>query len=232
MNKIKQKPIGIIGGMGPDASARLYQLMIKLARLEYTIKTNEDYPEIVLQSIPVPEFISDTNMARRAYLMIEDRVNKLINQNLGCVGISCNTAHMFMDKLRKKSKAKFVSILEEVLEQCIQRGYKRVGLLATPATHKLKLYEKEFEESGIKLVVPKKKEIKMLGEIAEKIVVGEINTAEKKLKKIADGLKSKGSEAIILGCTELPLAFPKNYQLPVLDSVEILARSLLKRYYQ
>ncbi|MFH2062204.1 MAG: aspartate/glutamate racemase family protein, partial [Candidatus Beckwithbacteria bacterium] len=91
---------------------------------------------------------------------------------------------------------------------------------------------KEFDGSGVELVIPKKKEIQVLGRIVEKIVLGRVNSAGKKLKIIADNFKKKKVEAIILGCTELPLVFPKNYSLPVLDSVEILARSLLKRYYK
>jgi len=228
---IKNKPIGILGGMGPDASARLYQIMIDMARVEYVVKTNEDYPEIVLQSIPVPEFISDTNEVKKAYLMIKDRANKLINQDLCCMGITCNTAHIFIDKLRKITKINFVSILEEVLAEVKKRGYNRIGLLASPATYDLELYQKEFSGSGIELVLPKKKDIQLLGKIVERIVIGRVNSAERKLKRIADNLKEKKVEAIVLGCTELPIAFPKNYQLPVLDSIEILARSLLKRYY-
>jgi aspartate racemase len=228
----KQKPIGIIGGMGPDASARLYQTMIEMARDEYEVKGNIDYPEIVLQSIPVPEFIANTKEANQAYLMIEDRVKKLMNQDLCCMGVACNTAHMFFNDLKNKIKINFVSIIEEVLIEAKKRGYSRVGLLASPATYKLDLYQEEFKESGITLVNPTSEEIKRLGRITEKIVIGKTNSSRKKLAIMADSLKKKGVEAIILGCTELPLVFPNNYSLPVLDSVEILARSLLKRYYQ
>ena len=218
--------------MGPDASARLYQTMIEMARDEYEVKGNIDYPEIVLQSIPVPEFIANTKEANQAYLMIEDRVKKLMNQDLCCMGVACNTAHMFFNDLKNKIKINFVSIIEEVLIEAKKRGYSRVGLLASPATYKLDLYQEEFKESGITLVNPTSEEIKRLGRITEKIVIGKTNSSRKKLAIMADSLKKKGVEAIILGCTELPLVFPNNYSLPVLDSVEILARSLLKRYYQ
>ncbi|MBU1085004.1 MAG: aspartate/glutamate racemase family protein, partial [Candidatus Beckwithbacteria bacterium] len=187
MNKRnRNRPIGIIGGMGPDASARLYSQMIEMARNEFGVKTNVDYPEIMLQSIPIPEFISDFNQSNKAYLMIKDRINKLAKQDLSCLGIACNTAHMFLDKLKKEARVKYVSILEEVLIEVKERGYDRVGLLASPATYYLDLYQKEFDGSGVELVIPKKKEIQVLGRIVEKIVLGRVNSAGKKLKIIAD----------------------------------------------
>ncbi|MDO8486733.1 MAG: aspartate/glutamate racemase family protein [Candidatus Curtissbacteria bacterium] len=53
-----------------------------------------------------------------------------------------------------------------------------------------------------------------------------------RLANVADNLVKKGAEGIILGCTELPLVFPKDFQLPVFDSIEILSRGLLARYYE
>ena len=228
----KQQPIGIIGGMGPDASARLYQIMIDMARSEFGVKTNTDYPEIVLQSIPVPEFIAETKEADKAYAMVINRINQLANQELKCVGIACNTAQVFLDRLKKETGVRFISILKGVLKEVELRKYKQVGLLASPATYQLRLYQKQFEGSGIEIIIPSQKEVVKLGKIVEKIVVGQVKDADKELVKIADNLIEKGAEAVILGCTELPLVFPKRYQAPVLDSVEILARSLLKRYYQ
>jgi aspartate/glutamate racemase len=66
MKSSKNQPIGILGGMGPDASARLYQLMIDMARQKYGVKRNEEYPEIVLQSIPVPDlYLIPSGLRRR-----------------------------------------------------------------------------------------------------------------------------------------------------------------------
>lgn len=64
------------------------------------------------------------------------------------------------------------------------------------------------------------------------MIAGEAGRKDKlKLIEIANSLKEKGAEGIILGCTELPLIFPKRFDIPVFDSLEILARALLKRHY-
>ena len=125
--------------------------------------------------------------------------------------------------LEQEARVPFVSIVEVVTMEVEKRGYRKVGLLASPATIYAGVYPN--------VMVPDHEQIENLGRIISGIVAGEFKQAKKKLLTIADGLKKRGCEALILGCTELPLVFPKNYSLPVVDSVEILARALLKRYY-
>ena len=73
----------------------------------------------------------------------------------------------------------------------------------------------------------------VLESIIRKVIAGEVKKQDKlKLIEIATSLKQRGAEAIILGCTELPLIFPKRFDIPVFDSLEILARTLLKKHYQ
>lgn len=68
--------------------------------------------------------------------------------------------------------------------------------------------------------------------IIRKVIAGKVQKSDKlKLVEIANSLKEKGAEGIILGCTELPLIFPKRFDIPVFDSLEILARALLQKHY-
>lgn len=226
------EPIGILGGMGPDASARLYAQIIELSRTEFGARANDDYPEIVLQSIPVPDFITDTRRAEEAVFMLKDRVRRMAGLPLSCLALACNTAHTTLVDLATVTSVPFVSIPREVAKEIGKNGYKRVGLLATPTTVYSGVYQVELQEMGVELVLPEHGQIEQLGKIVGEIIGGDFKPPKKQLLTIADGLKKKKVEAIILGCTELPLVFPKNYSLPVLDSVEILARALLKRYYK
>lgn len=226
------KPIGIIGGMGPDASVRLYGQMIGMARDEFKAKENHEYPEIVLQSVPVPEFFSNTKRMEEALTMLKDRVEKISEQPLSCIGVACNTAHVVLADLEEVTETPFVSIPEEVAREAEKKGFKKVGLLASPTTILSGVYRIEFLNKNIEIELPDNGDIEAIGEIIGEVVAGEFKHAEVKLLMIADLLKEKKVEAIVLGCTELPLVFPKDYSLPILDSVDILARSLLTRYYQ
>lgn len=72
-----------------------------------------------------------------------------------------------------------------------------------------------------------------LEEIIRKVIAGKIKRSDKvELVKIAKSLKKRGARGIILGCTEFPLVFPKRFDIPVFNSLEILARALLRNYYK
>lgn len=69
--------------------------------------------------------------------------------------------------------------------------------------------------------------------IIRRVIAGEIKKSDKaKLVKITKTLEERGAQGIILGCTELPLIFPKRFSIPIFDSLEILARALLRNYYK
>jgi aspartate racemase len=229
---LHRQPIAILGGMGPDASARLYQLMIELSRSDFGARENHEYPEIVIDSVPVPEFFSNTQKAEEATFILKDRVKKLNYLEPGCFGLACNTAHTTLADLEIETKAPFISIAAEAAKEAVKRGYGKVGLLASPTTIFSGVYQTEFLDKNVEVVLPENGYIEELGEIIGQIVSGEFKQPKARLLKIADSLKRRRIEAIVLGCTELPLVFPKNYSLPVLNTLEILARSLLTRYYR
>ncbi|MDO8570344.1 MAG: aspartate/glutamate racemase family protein [Candidatus Daviesbacteria bacterium] len=82
-------------------------------------------------------------------------------------------------------------------------------------------------------IKPSKAQFNTLEVIIRKVIAGEIRRQDKlKLVEIARSLKDRGAEGIILGCTELPLIFPKRFEIPVFDSLEILARALLKAHFK
>lgn len=223
------RSIAILGGMGPQASARLVTLMVEMCTKEFGIKIDSDFPEIILDSVPVSNFISNRNNSRKALGILKERVEKLQIFNPICFGISCNTAHILLPQLQKSTKIPFISIIEEVANEVYASNINSVGLLASPTTISSNLYQFELKKKNIKVIIPSKAEVKTLDLIIRSILAG--RTSKKqiiKLGKIADSLIEAGAEGIILGCTELPLIFPKrSFSLPIFDSVEILARSLL-----
>ncbi|MFA5932567.1 MAG: aspartate/glutamate racemase family protein [Microgenomates group bacterium] len=75
--------------------------------------------------------------------------------------------------------------------------------------------------------------MKILEDIIRNIIAGKsIREDKRKLIKITESLQNRGAEGIILGCTELPLIFPKRFNIPVFDSLNILANALLKFNYE
>lgn len=227
-----KKIIGIIGGMGPFASARLLELVLNIAKNKFGAISGEDFPEIVLLSLPVKEFLEDKSLAKEAEILLLNRVKKLENLDVSCFGIACNTAHILVPKIRLSTKIELISIIEETVKNLVGKRVRRVGLLASPVTISSRLYQRELEKRGIKILLPEDEEIKLLGRIIGDLVSNrKVSKNRILLEKIAKKLKQKGAEVIVLGCTELPLAFPKKFDLPVIDTIEVMANSMLERCY-
>jgi len=133
--------IGILGGMGPQASVKLYELIIKVAKRYNLDAVDDDYPESVLLSVPVPNFISNKNKLPEARKMLMKRTKLL--EKAGCTinCIACNTAHILLPELQAVTNVPFLSIPNLVAQRVKLAGYRRVGLLATPTTLASNLYD-------------------------------------------------------------------------------------------
>src|SRR3989338_115723 len=230
---MNRKIIGILGGMGPEASNYLYKTLIDLSIKYFNAKNNDDFPEVIINSIPVPDFISSDRKRGEALKMLLERVQQLNRIDLLCLSIACNTAHVLLNDLRKHSDVPFVSMIDEVVQAVRGNNHKVVGLLGTPSTIRYKLYQKALEANEISTIIPDDMQIKILEQVIRNVLAGKLLKQDAQtLTKIADSLKKRGAKGIILGCTELPLIFPSRYSLRVYRSVEILALALLRRYYK
>lgn len=223
------KSIGILGGMGPDASAALYTLLIEKARTDFGATRNEDYPDILLHSIPVPDFITNKDNVPAALAMLQASVRGL-TPLCSCFGIACNTAHLLLSELQSETTVPFVSMIDAVAKEVKKKGYKKVGLMATPTTFRSHLYQKSLQ-TDCQVITPSEAQVDELGAIVNEILAGGFATTQSRLVEIADSLRAQGSEAIVLGCTELPLVFPHTYELPVLSSLDALSTALLSVFY-
>lgn len=224
-----KKSIGILGGMGPDASGELYKIMIEKARTQFSATRNEDYPDIILHSIPVPDFITNKDNVPPALAMLQHSV-KGLSPLCSCFGIACNTAHLLLPELQSVTNVPFVSMIDAVSEVTKKAGYKKVGLMATPTTFRSRLYQNSLRES-CEVVTPTDDQVAMLGVIVNEVLAGDFSATQAKLSEIAQTLLHQKIDAVILGCTELPLIFPKEFPVPVISSLDTLAEALLTHFY-
>lgn len=225
--------IGILGGMGPQASAKLYELIIKGTQKYTPAAVDDDYPRIVLLNVPVPNFISNKNELSKAKQMLVENT-KLLEQ-AGCTvnGIACNTAHILLPELQAVTKVPFLSIPKLVAEQIKTAGFKRVGLLATPTTLGSTLYDEVL--AGIAEIV---RPTAGFAEEIEQYIYNQLNDTlldterqEFKAKVIAFKQNEK-LDGVILGCTELPLVYGESLNdSTVIDTLQILAENLLASYF-
>ncbi len=241
--------IGIIGGVGPTAGADLLQKITE----ETIAKSDQDHLPVILFSLP------NKILDRTEYL--EGKVNEnpgkamanialqLEQAGATIAAIPCNTAHAdeifgrVDEKLREqKSRLKLVHLIDENIAY-LKGNYKKgtkIGVLSTTGTYKQKIYSKKLELAGFEAIVPAEDiQTEMVHSAIYHYGYGiKANNgkttalAKAQLEFAMDTLKANGAEAVILGCTELPLAFeePKYKDMLLIDATRILARAIIKEY--
>lgn len=229
---MRKNIIGIIGGMGPQASAEFYRILIDQARHTYGAEKNDEYPEVVMDSVPVPDFLGDTDRMEDAAKMLESRVRKLAAFGATTITMACNTACILADRLQKQTDVPFVSVVDAVVKE-VSRRDQRVLLLASPTSLQLGLYQLALARHKLPYIVPQDRDYGELEYIIRGVLAGEDRgVLMRKLVRLVTAYREKENvDGIVLGCTELPLVFPSNYDLPVYNSLSILANTILKQYY-
>lgn len=218
------KKIGILGGMGPEATAQAYQEIIRIFQERFGAKYDVDFPEIIIVSKPIPDVVERVENENQTLVLLNNGIAQLTTAGADFVIIACNTVQRFLPELRKSASLPILGIAEEVAK-CLQ--FKMVGLLATEATMNARIFEDALEPSGVTVIKPNKKEQSMVTNIILNIMNGKKTDADKAmLLMIVDSLKLSGAEAVILGCTDLPLLITQDdVSVPLIDTTQVNAEA-------
>lgn len=226
------KTIGILGGMGPVATAEFYKRIILYCQKKYKAVQDKDYPPIVMYSLPLQES-NETGFANEELIFKEfiQETIKLETHGADFIVIPCNTLHQFTKELRKNTGIPVISIIEETTKEVSSEKMKKVGLLASESTHEHKIFEAALNPFKINVISPKKSEQKLVTKVILNVMGGNHSQQDKKvLLKLIENMKVKGAEAIILGCTELPVCINQNdTKIKIFDTLEILAERAVEK---
>lgn len=223
-----KKIIGIIGGMGPLSSVKLYADIISYCQGELNLHKNDQYPHILISNLPVPDLINTTKDGEIAKSMIIKELKKFESIGVTIFAIACNTVHIYIKDFRKNISNQLLSIIEETVIELKQREIKKVFLLATPVTIKSKMYQDEFQKNDIETLEPTPTELKFLGKLIPKLV-GKIQTDKeiKRFNNIISNYAKRDVGAVVLACTELSFGIERNlYKIPVIDTMETLGKRI------
>ena len=159
-------------------------------------------------------------------------INNLSNSGVDFAVLSANTPHIVFDRLNEQSPIPLISIVEATCEEANRRGLKKIGLLGTIFTMTGEFFKTPFEKSGIQVIIPSKSEMEMINEkISTELELGIVK--EETLlafQKVITRMKNEDEiEAIVLGCTELPLLLnDKVSAVPCLDTMQIHINAIVK----
>ena len=218
-----KKTVGIIGGMGPGATALLFQKLI-----DYTdAKSDAEHMHIIIDNnTAIPDRTTAIlNGENTPALCIVESGKKLEMCGAELLLIPCNTSHYFYDDIQEQLSVPVVNMIAETAKVCLNNGYTKVGVLATTGTCNTDTYGRELNKFGVETVYPDVEGQKKVMEIIyDQVKAGRkinVQILDQTLKKMS----SKGAQAFILGCTELPFAIKNgDFGYHFLDSLDILAK--------
>ena len=242
--------IGILGGMGPQAGLDMADKIIALTRTE----CDQDHLPFVLLSFPatVPDrsaFLLGETETNPAYA-IADQFETMAKLGVSVAVMACNTAHaspifdVAVELLRKKGvNLRILHLVNETVSYIRERhvAARRIGILGTRGTYQARLYDRAVEAAGLEVILPDKNVRENNVHAALYSPIFGIKThpdgvrkeARMHIEKAIAHVRSRGAEAIILGCTELPLAIKADQidGVPILDPARVMAEKLIRVTY-
>jgi len=225
------KKLGLVGGMGPESTIPYYHDIV------YGVQERvgrDFFPSLSIESVNVFDVLR--LCGERKYEELTDYLLQAI-QNLARSGVdfaalSANTPHIVFDRLQERSPVPLISIIESTCDETEARGLKKVGLLGTIFTMTGDFFIRPFSRRNIEIVTPSDPEMdfvnrKISSELEHGIVKAE--TLESFQKIISRMRSEEQIEAVILGCTELPLLLNDNVSpVPCLDTMQIHIQAIIR----
>ena len=226
------KTIGIIGGIGPESTIDYYRGIITLYRKK---SGDENYPVIIIRSVNMTEmlsYVSEQNHDALASLLL-DALASLGRAGADLAAIASNTPHIVFNEVRARSPLPLISIVEETCKKAGALSVKKALLLGTAFTMASPFYGECFSRYSIPMVVPsagEQEEIHgiIFPELEEGIVVPE--KKERLLKICRRVIAQEHTDAVVLGCTELPLMVREgDLDVRVLNTTQIHVEAIVAR---
>ncbi len=226
-----EKIIGILGGMGPEATIDLFYKIIKSTPAE----KDQDHLRIIIDNNPkIPDRTAAIlGKGEDPLPALQESAQNLEKAGAGFIIISCNTAHYFLPLIRESVKIPILNMIEETAKEIQKRisPIQKVGLLASIGIYKTEIYHQQFKKFNIEVISPEEKDKEEVMKTIYAVKAGNLSEEIKKnILTIAQRLVDKGAEVIIAGCTEIPLILKEgDLSVPLIDPTQILAKVAVQK---
>ena len=201
-----KKSIGILGGMGPLATADLFR---KIVLLTDAARDNDHIRIYIDDNASIPDRTAAILSGGADPLpAMTDSLRKLEACGADCIIMPCNTAHYFLPRLQEQTRVPFISMLAETAKACALRfPGKTACVLATRGTLASGLYERALEAEGVSCILPDEAQRDVLMYAIYDCVKGgkPLETVRQPMEALLADLSARGADYFILGCTELPI---------------------------
>ena len=226
------KKIGIIGGLGPEATVDYYKEIINAFKNE---KGDFNYPDIIIYSVNLSKLVG--LMKEKKYDQVtsylSEKIESLKRAGAEFAALSANTPHLLFDQLKEKSEIPLISIVEATCEECIKKGLKRTGLIGTGFTMNASFFPDVFSRRGLEVVMPEKEDKELIDyKVFSEIELGifKDDTRRFLIGIIEKMVREQHIDSMILGCTEFPLILKESGYagIPMLNTTKIHVDAIVK----
>jgi len=224
------KTIGMIGGTGWPSTLEYYRIINQ--------ETNKrlgglNSAKIILSSFNYAEIdaLNKKEDHGGVYNLVLDAAQRLKKASVDFIIICANTMHQYVDALEQETGLKIVHIADATAKEIKKKNISKIGLLGTRFTMEMDFYTKRLSQSGIDSLVPEKPDREFIhNAIMNELLKEEFKEKTKaKFLNIISDLESLGAQAIVLGCTEIPLLIKqKDTHLPLINTLEIHAKAAVE----
>ncbi|HJR08070.1 MAG TPA: amino acid racemase [Pyrinomonadaceae bacterium] len=222
--------IGIVAGSA-EGAALCYRTICLEAP---AIMGEHNHPEITMNSVAMAEYMPHirANDWEAVARLLAASAHKVAQAGADFAICPDNTYHQAFKYLIPQSPIPWLHIAGAVAEEANCSGYVRLGILGTKYLTESSVYPEALEGFNIESEIPDEADREKINEIIFKELVNGVFTETSRLyfNEVAEKLKARGCDAVVLGCTEIPLIVrPDDTPLPTLDSTRLLARAAVKR---
>jgi len=226
-----EKIIGILGGMGPEATIDLFYKIIKSTPAE----KDQDHLRLIIDNNPkIPDRTAAILRKGKDPLpALRETAQNIERAGADFIIIPCNTAHYFLPSIQESVKIPILNMIEETAKETRKKisPIQKVGLLASIGIYKTKIYHQHFKKFKIEIISPEEKDKEKVLKVIYAVKAGNLSEEIKKnILKIAQKLIDRGAEAIITGCTEIPLILKEgDVSVPIIDPTQVLAKAAVQK---
>ncbi len=217
------KTIGLIGGTGWVSTVEYYKQLNE--KINHRLG-GLNFASCILHSLNYGEIdvLNRTNDHEAIYKKLHLAAQGLILSGAEGIALCANTMHSYAEALSSELQIRIIHIAEATANNASSMGFNKIGLVGTRPTMEEDFYKLKFINSGIDVIVPEKEEREYIHHIINHELIKSIFLPETKLKLLSvfDRLHAKGAQAIVLGCTEIPLLIhQEDYHLPLLNTLDL-----------
>jgi aspartate racemase len=230
MDDTNQRVLGVLGGMGPLASA---QFMLRLTLLTPAVRDQDHIPTVLWSDPRVPDrTVGALTGGADPLPWLLRGIEGLKRAGCGAIAIPCNTAHGWYDAMRDAAGLPILHIVEAAAADLRRMGIGSgtIGVMGTQATLAMRLYQDRLGALGWDCIVPTQAEMDRLVSPAIALVkANRVADAYAPLAEAVCGLGQRGATAVVLGCTEIPLGIQAGAapNVPTVDTIDALARAAI-----